>query len=175
MSIEKLKECKGLIEDAFLFANFRVILNCVVDSTIDLLEREEQKHPGDKDCENPAIKKWTPISNGFYLSSSGECVEFDKDDFCCDGAFAIAMGFICKTEKQAIEKHNQLRAFSRLQSLVMEYGKFDSTKETLYYPHFRDNEWACLRKPVFSPIEIYHTKEVIEDVCRRLNSGEVDL
>jgi hypothetical protein len=173
MSIEKLKECKVLAEDAVLSANFRIILNCVIDSTIDLLERDMKIKEITPDT--AGAKKWRPISEGFYLSSSGECVEFDMDNFYNDGNYAIDMGFICKTEKQAQEKHKQLRAYSRLQSLVMEYGEFDCTgHDVLYYPVYSEG-WFCNDTTQYSPIEIYHTEEVIEEVCRLLNLGEVEL
>ncbi|MFA5875239.1 MAG: hypothetical protein WC901_00930 [Candidatus Margulisiibacteriota bacterium] len=175
MSIEKLKELKRTKYPFGENSYVDNVLDALLNSTIDLLEREKDRQ-ADKYCEENLVKKWSPLSKGFYHRTNNIVVKFDEDDFSDDGRFTIDMGWVCKTEKQAEEKHKQLRAYSRLQSLVMEYGDYKFIEGDInFYPMCKANKWSVAYTRHYSPVEIFHTQEVIEDVCRRLNNGEAEL
>lgn len=138
------------------------LLETILNSTIELLEQNQPQEVTSAD------RKWEPLSEGFHCFSGYQ----SQKDIIDDALF-------CETEQDAIDKHKLLRSVSRLDSVIREYGtyKFINGVEN-YYIYFDvvNGKYDCQWHDRFKVTGvIYHTKETMEDVCRRLNDEEIEL
>jgi len=166
--IEKLRNLKtsenqaGAIGTGHIYA----VLNEVIDATIELLEREQPKQEPQKD-------KWKPLKKGWGYPTDNSAPYYST--MWLDGFVDSSM--ICKTEEDAIEKHKLLRAVSRLNSVIREYGEYvPIVGQHNCRPCFdHSGKWIVISDVNPSPLYTYHIDKVINDVCTRLNSGEIEL
>ena len=166
MSIEKLKELK-MRKDFSMITD--TILDALLDSTIELLEQNQAQEV------SSAARKWEPLSEGYVM-----CYFDGKPNkITCVDRKLVDYGMVCETEQDAIDKHKLLRSVSRLDSVIREYGEYKfQINELNYYlvfDHYK-NSYGINCNDVYQGIGvIYHTRETMEDVCRRLNDGEIEL
>jgi len=144
------------------------ILGALLDATIDLLEREQPKQEPQKD-------KWQPLKDGFCAQGFDDLIIVESKGW---NKRLVDSGMVCKTEKDAIEKNKLLRAVSRLDSVIREYGEFFPEEANEY--NYRValgyyGKWIVTWDRIPSTLHTYHCFDVITEVCCRLNNGEIEL
>jgi hypothetical protein len=172
IDIEKLKKILG---KSIIDGDTHVVVSAIIE----LAEKENDSMKNEAGAANP---KWSPLDRGFI--KFGGCTE--KNEWLLETfrnyahqEALIDCGLICKTEKDAIKKHDLLRSVSRLDSLVGEYGEYTFEKEKgnwfIYFNH--NNQLFDVDKNYHVQLlnVSYHTEETVRDICKRLNYGEVEL
>ena len=119
-------------------------------------------------------EQWEPEGGEFLCHHAGFIVDSNEDDFA-----SKVNGCVYKTEKQAEKAAAAMRTHNRLLAYVAEFAPdYDSTNSRDKclirggYPSYYDYWWcpdATLTGVVYMP------RLVAEELCRKLNSGEVVL
>ena len=123
------------------------------------------------------IIRWKPQSGEWYVETSG------KVSMGCSTKRTQFFGVERQTEEEAEYAAQQMRTHNRLLAYVAEFDKgwkADWTKagQCKYYVYFNSpTKEYCMRCHTNAPTigQVYMSKECAEELCRKLNSGEVVL
>lgn len=127
-------------------------------------------------AEENKLKQWEPVGGSYYICGSGEVAEAPSDGQC------LMFGTERPTEEQAIQARNEMRVFNRLLAYRDEFdpefvpdwnnGCWD--KFYVYYAYGPHGTWSTASARDNHVLGVvYMSKEVAEDLARKLNSGEV--
>ena len=163
----KIEQLRALKNDNDFSIITDQIIHTLLDATIELLEREQPKQEPQKD-------KWQPLKDGWGNAYWGASAVFLTDW----NTTYVDYGMVCKNEHDLTEKYKLLRAVSRLDSFIREYGEF-VPKEQANHNYRVDidsfGSWTVFCDFYISPLTTYHNQDVMQDVCNRLNNGEIEL
>lgn len=117
--------------------------------------------------------KWEPDGGIFYVMADGKVFSSASSAECRE------YGVERKTRELAKAAAVKMRRFNRLLAYVDEAcGGYEWVKgESNYYIYFDDNSkpQVSSQEYVFNPSTVYMPKEVAIDLCKKLESGEVEL
>lgn len=120
-------------------------------------------------------KQWEPEGGEYLCHHTGFIVDSNEDDFA-----SKVNGCVYKTENQAEKAAAAMRTHNRLLAYVAEFAPdwepvFGGGKEFYvgYFPELE--EYGVDSHYVKSLGAVYMPKHVAEELCRKLNSGEVVL
>lgn len=121
------------------------------------------------------IKQWEPVGGGWAIFSDGKVVDIESE------SFSKNFGTERPTEEQAIKAANEMRVFNRLLAYRDEFDpdfvpNWDNGCWDKFYIFYQHSSWsvASTRNDRILCC-VYFSKEVAEELVRKLNEGEVVL
>lgn len=121
--------------------------------------------------------KWEPKGGGFTIDLDGMVEQFSRSSKCAEFGIEYA------TREQAEKSAKAMRAHNRLLAYVAEFAPdwderwfdiehikcfvyYDNGQQKWYYARAFSDAYACT---------VYMPREVAVELCKKLNSGEVEL
>lgn len=120
------------------------------------------------------VEKWEPKGGGYIVDGSGKVC----DTIIGEGKLFGGFGSLRETREQAERAAKEMRKFNRLLAYRDEFDpEYRFTKGiSNYYIGFNfddDSYYTSVNIDDYIPTTVYMSEKVAEELCRKLNSGEV--
>ena len=146
-----------------------------LEQRVEYLEKlVHELRSGTSQKEELEVKQWEPVGGDWFVYSEGEVSDEPSTDGC------RLFGMERSTEEQAEKARDKMRVFNRLLAYVDEHCpdfEYDAD-EANYHIDYNYNsgryeyDWDGTYKRVGA---VHMSQDVAEELCRKLNSGEVAL
>ena len=123
-------------------------------------------------------EKWEPKGGGFTIDLDGMVEQFNRSSKCAEFGIEYA------TREQAEKAAKAMRAHNRLLAYVAEFAPdynpdwSDDTEEKAYVSKSQrpQGRWSCFVQVKYKATgTVYMPVSVADELCDKLNSGEVEL
>lgn len=139
------------------------------------IEQQLAQLKAELESEIQGIKQWEPVGGGWSIFEDGDVINADSSHS------SRLFGTERPTEKQAIKARDEMRVFNRLLAYRDEFDpdfvpNWDNGCWDKFYIFYSHGTWSLAStRHIHILCGVYFSKEVAEELARKLNSGEVVL